>query len=252
MIYAIIQARLGSSRLPGKVMMDIQGKPVLWHVYNRISHSKLIDKVIIATSKSEQDKKIVSFCKLSNIDFFMGSEDDVLTRYYETAKNKGIGVKDCIVRITADCPLHDANVVDKVIKVYLAGDYDYVTNTFEYTYPDGLDVEVFSFNVLQEAWENAKLLSEREHVTPYIRKNHKYKKFNVVSDKKYPVYRLTLDYKGDYEFIKKIYEGIGKVNFNLDEIVDFLKKHTEYIKLNENYGINEGYDKSLKEDRIVK
>lgn len=252
MIYAIIQARFGSSRLPGKVLMEIQDKPILWHVYNRVSYSKLIDKIIIATSKLKQDEKIVDFCKLNNIEFFAGSEDDVLTRYYETAKNKGIKNGDYIVRITADCPLHDANIIDKVIKVYLEGDYDYVSNTFEYTYPDGLDVEVFSFKVLEEAWKNAKLASEREHVTPYMKKNDKYKKINVVSNKKYPIYRLTLDHKEDYELIKRIYEGIGKIDFDLDETIDFLQKHTDYLKLNENYGINEGYLKSLKEDKVVK
>ncbi|KZL94091.1 cytidylyltransferase domain-containing protein [Clostridium magnum] len=252
MIYAIIQARLGSSRLPGKVMMEIQGKPVLGHVYNRISYSKLIDKIIVATSDLDEDRKIIDFCKLNNIDFFAHSENDVLTRYYETAKNKGISPGDHVVRITADCPLHDANVVDKVIKVFLDGDYDYVSNTFEYTYPDGLDVEIFSFNVLEEAWKNARLASEREHVTPYMKKNDKYKKTNVISDKKYPIYRLTLDYKEDYELIKNIYEGIGKAYFSLDETIKFLEKHIDYTRINENYDINEGYRKSLKEDRIVK
>lgn len=251
LIYAIVQARLGSSRLPGKVLMDIEGRPVLWHVYNRVSYSKLIDKIIIATSKSEDDKKIVDFCKLNKIQCFTGSEDDVLSRYYETAKNNGAGDGDHIVRITADCPLHDAAIIDKVIKVYLDGNYDYVSNCQEYTYPDGLDVEVFSFNVLKEAFENACLLSEREHVTPYIRKKNKYKKINVVSDKKYPIIRLSLDYEEDYELIKRIYEGIGTLDFNIDEIIDFLSKHVEYLKLNDKFRINEGYEKSLKEDRVI-
>lgn len=248
-ISVIIQARMGSTRLPGKVLKDISGQPVLWHVINRIKKSKYISKIIVATTENKEDNEIYEYCNQKHIDVFRGSSDDVLDRYYKCAKRF-----DCknIVRITADCPLHDAVVVDKVIEVYLGGNYDYASNTFKYTYPDGLDTEVFSFKVLEEAWKNAKLSSEREHVTPYIRKNNEYKKLNVLADKKYPIYRLTLDYDEDYNFIKSIYEGIGKLDFSLDDVVEFLNKNLELLRLNKNYKINEGYEKSLKEDRIVK
>ena len=248
-ISVIIQARMGSTRLPGKVLKDISGRPVLWHVINRIKKSKYISKIIVATTDNKEDIKIYEYCNKNNINVFRGSSEDVLDRYYKCAKEY-----DCknIVRITADCPLHDALVIDKVVESYLEKKYDYVSNTFKYTYPDGLDTEIFSFNVLKDAWENAKLLSEREHVTPYIRKNSKYRKSNILADKKYPVYRLTLDYDEDYNFIKSIYKGIGKLDFSLDDVIEFLNKNLELLRLNGNYKINEGYEKSLKEDKIVK
>lgn len=241
----IIQARNGSTRLPGKVMLNILGKPVLWHVVNRVSKTELIDGFIVATTTNLGDDIIVEFCKENDILVFRGSENDVLDRYYQCAKEYDI--KD-IVRITSDCPLHDPDVIDIVVDEYLMGDYDYVSNTIEYTFPDGLDVEVFSFSALEEAWKKAKLPSEREHVTPYIRKNEDFKKKNVISSKKYPPYRLTLDYPEDYQFIKGIYEGIGKEMFHLEDIVKFLGKNPELLKLNQHIEMNEGYTASLKTD----
>ena len=242
---AIIQARMGSTRLPRKVMLNILGKTVLWHVVSRASQARLIDELVIATTIDAKDDAIVKFCKDKDILVFRGSENDVLDRYYQCAKEYDI--KD-IVRITSDCPLHDPDVIDRIINEYLKGDYDYVTNTIEYTFPDGLDVEVFSFDALEKAWNNAKLSSEREHVTPYIRKNEEFTKENVSSSKKYPPYRLTLDYPEDYEFIKKIYEGIGKEMFFLDDIAKFLEKNPELLKLNQHIEMNEGYATSLKTD----
>ena len=137
-----------------------------------------------------------------------------------------------------------------IINEYQAGSYDYVSNTLRYTFPDGFDVEVFSFNVLEAAWENAELPSEREHVTPYIRDNDKFKKKNVFSNKKYPLYRCTLDYAEDYDFIKKIYEGIGKEMFHIDDVINYLKKHNELLRINQHITMNEGYSKSLGEDQI--
>jgi spore coat polysaccharide biosynthesis protein SpsF len=249
MLTAIIQARMGSTRLPKKVMLNILGKPVLWHVVNRVSKARLIDGVIVATTVNSEDGIIVEFCKSNNILVFRGSENDVLDRYYQCAKKYNI--KD-IVRITADCPLHDPNVIDMVINEYLKGDYDYVSNTIEYTFPDGLDVEVFSFEALEDTWKNAKLPSEREHVTSYIRKNEKFKMKNVYSNKKYPIYRCSLDNPEDYEFIKRIYEDIGKDMFYIDDIINYLRGHQELLKINQHIKINEGYLKSLKEDEKLK
>lgn len=242
---AIIQARMGSTRLPRKVMLNILGKTVLWHVANRVSQARSIDELIIATTIDVEDDAVAEFCRVNDILVFRGSENDVLDRYYQCAKEYDI--KD-IVRITSDCPLHDPNVIDIVVDEYLIGDYDYVSNTIEYTFLDGLDVEVFSFDALEEAWKNAKLPSEREHVTPYIRKNEGFTKKNVSSSKKYPPYRLTLDYQEDYEFIKKIYEGIGKEMFYLDDIAKFLEKNPELLRINQHIEMNEGYTASLKAD----
>ena len=242
---AIIQARIGSTRLPGKVMLNILGKPILWHVINRVLKAKLTNGLVVATTTSPEDDIIAEFCRNNNILVFRGAENDVLDRYYQCAKKHDI--KD-IVRITADCPLHDPNVIDIVVNEYLKANYDYVTNTIEYTFPDGLDVEVFSFNALEAAWKNAELPSEREHVTPYIRKSKEFKKKNVYSSKNYPLYRLTLDYPEDYEFIKNIYEGISKEMFFLENILECLDKNPELLKINQHLKINEGYVKSLKFD----
>ena len=244
---AIIQARMGSTRLPKKVMLEVLGKPVLWHVVNRVSKAKLIDGLIIATTVNLEDDIIVKFCKNNDILVFRGSENDVLDRYYQCAKEYGI--KD-IVRITADCPLHDPNIIDMAIREYLKGKYDYVCNTIQYTFPDGFDVEVFSFGALEDAWKNANLPSEREHVTPFIKKNEKFKKKNIYSNKKYPANRCSLDYIDDYEFIKRIYEGIGKEMFYIDDVMDYVKKNPEILKINQHIKINNGYLKSLKEDEI--
>jgi len=243
----IIQARMGSTRLPGKVMLEILGKPVLWHVINRVSRAKLISGVIVATTTKKEDDVIADFCKKNGIPVYRGSEDDVLDRYYQCAKQYNI--RD-IVRITADCPLHDPNIIDLVIKEYLKGGYDYVSNTIQYTFPEGVDVEVFSFKVLEEAWRHAKLPSEREHVTTYILKNEKFKKKNVTASKKYPLYHLSLDRPEDYIFITKIYEGIGKEMFYLEDVIRYLEEHPDLIKINQHVKINEGYLKSLKQDEI--
>ena len=245
MTTAIIQARMGSTRLPRKVMLSMLGKPALWHVVNRVSKARLIDGLIVATTVNREDDVIVEFCEDNDILVFRGSEKDVLDRYYQCAKKYNI--KD-IVRITADCPLHDPEVIDMIINEYLEGDYDYVTNTIEYTFPDGLDVEVFSFNAAKIAWVDAELSSEKEHVTPYIRKSKEFKKKNVYSTKKYPLYRLALDYPEDYQFIRRIYEGIGKQMFFLDDIIKFLEKNPELLKTNQHLKINEGYAKSLEAD----
>jgi spore coat polysaccharide biosynthesis protein SpsF len=226
MIAAIIQARMGSTRLPGKVMKNIRGKPVLWHVVLRVSQSACIDKIIVATTTEPDDDIIKEFCDAEKIPVFRGSKNDVLDRYYQCALQFKA---DVIVRITADCPLHDAKVIDRVIHEYTRGGYDYVTNTFEYTYPDGLDVEVFSINVLESAWKNANLDSEREHVTPYIRNNLTTKSKNVTAVTKYPLYRLTLDTPEDYIFITKIFESLDNYSFGLDDVIAYLKNRPDQL-----------------------
>lgn len=246
-IIVIIQARMGSSRLPGKVLKTIKDKTILGYVIDSVSKSNYIDNIVIATTDNDDDYAIVEYCEENNLNVFRGSENDVLDRYYQCAKkNKAKN----IVRITADCPLHDYKVIDKVIEEFINSDYDYVTNTFEYTYPDGMDVEIFTFEALENAWKNSKLLSEREHVTPYIR-NNKFKVKNVYSDKENPIYRLTLDEPEDFVFIESIINGIGRDNFNLEDIIEFLENKPELLEINNSFGINEGYEKSLKEDKEI-
>jgi spore coat polysaccharide biosynthesis protein SpsF (cytidylyltransferase family) len=237
MIAAIIQARIGSTRLPGKVIKDLCGKPVLWHVVTRAMEAQTIDTVIVATTDKKEDDVIVDLCHEYNFPVYRGSENDVLDRYYQCAS---MFYADTIVRITSDCPLIDPHVIDLVVQNFNEGTYDYVTNTLEYTFPDGLDVEVFSFEALRTAWQNATLSSEREHVTPYIRNHGEFQKNNVISKKPYPSYRLTLDYPEDYQFIKQIYEGLGCARFYIDDIDAYLKANPDLVMLNQHYAPNEG------------
>lgn len=241
-IAAIIQARMGSTRLPGKVLLNLCGRPVLWHVFNRVSKSEFLNSVVVATTTNPEDDVIEQYCISEKIPVFRGSSDDVLDRYYQCAKSIGA---DVIVRITADCPLHDSTVIDIIIREYLEGKHDFVTNTFEYTYPDGLDTEVFSFASLEKAWLSARLPSEREHVTPYIRNSPGFTKKNVAAENPYPPYRLTLDQQEDFEFISKIFTGIGKVDFSLEETTEYLRKHPDLLTINQDIVRNEGYIKAM-------
>ena len=250
MIMAIIQARISSTRLLGKVLKIIEGKTVLEHVINRVKAAKNLDDVIIATTVKKEDIKIVQLCANLGISVFCGSENDVLDRYYQTAR---LFKADHIVRITSDCPLIDPMVIDEVIELYFRKKADYASNTMIETYPDGLDTEVFSFKTLKMAWENAKLTSEREHVTPYIKKNPNiFKIANLKCEYNLNDKRWTLDEPEDFEFIKIIYKNLYHKNalFGMKAILNFLKKYPEIEEINKNIIRNEGYLKSLKEDRI--
>ena len=251
-ITTIIQARIGSSRLPKKVLSDIEGRSMLWHLVNRLKNSKFSPEIIIATTISDLDKEILRLAKDLGVKGNAGSIDDVLDRFYQTALKYKL---DIIVRITADCPLMDPLVFDKVIQFFLDGDYDYATNTLPPTFPDGLDVEVFTFETLKKAWKEAKLASEREHVTPYIRKNPQiFKLGNIISELDLSEMRWTVDEKEDLQFIMEIYNNLynKKEVFLMDDILNLLKEKPELLKINDQYERNEGYLKSLKEDRIVK
>lgn len=250
---AVIQARMGSTRLPGKVMLEISGKPVLWHVVNRVSKSQLIDGVIVATTTDREDDVIEKFCNESHIPVFRGSEDDVLDRYYQCARKFNI---ENVVRITADCPLHDPSVIDLVIKRYREGNYDYVSNADPPTYPDGIDVEVFSFRALENAWKNASLVSEREHVTPYIRKHRDlFKISNVENKEDLSFHRWTLDQAEDFELIQRIYYQFEKSStdiFYMKDILNLLNTMPELTNINSAIKRNEGYIKSINKDKVVK
>lgn len=251
MIYAIIQARMGSTRLPGKVMMELCHAPVIEHVVNRLNKSALIDKIIIATSVNENNKPIIDFCKNNDINYFVGSEDDVLDRYYQAAIDNNVEDEDIIIRITSDCPLIDPFVVDKVIEEHFSNKNDYTTNVIDCTYPDGLDCEVFNFAVLKDAWVNANLSSQREHVTLYIRDNpDKFKLGNVKNDKDLSSLRWTLDEKEDFIFIKEVYENLYNNDsfFTMEDIVRLLNEKPELLDINSKFTRNEGLLKSLKED----
>ena len=250
-VVAIIQARMGSTRLPGKVMKEIVGKPMLWHVINRVKHTKELDDIVIATTNIKEDTQILELASKIGVKTYAGSENDVLDRYYQAAI---ISKADVIVRITADCPLADSNVIDKVVKYYLNNDFDYVSTSIKPTYPDGIDVEIFSFASLEKAWDEAKLSSEREHVTPYIWKNPNiFGIGNFSNDQDISHMRWSVDEQRDLEFVRDIYNKLYKESemFYMEDILNLLKKHPELMDLNKGIIRNEGYLKSLKEDKII-
>lgn len=235
-IVAIIQARMGSTRLPGKVMMKISDKTILDHVITRVGQSKLIDEIIIATTTKSDDDAIVEESKKLGVNYYRGSEDDVLSRYYYAAKKNNA---DVIIRITSDCPLIDFEVIDGMIyrfkDLYNDNKVDYLSNTIERTFPRGLDAEIFSFRILNEAFNNAEKTYQREHVTPYIYESSN--KFNIVgykNDIDYSYHRWTLDTPEDFELIKKIYEGMYNKNktIRFEDIINFFELHPEYLQIN--------------------
>ncbi len=235
-IVAIIQARMGSTRLPGKVMKDLCGKTVLAHDIERVKQSKFIQEIVIATTTSQEDDRIVKEALNNGVKVYRGSEEDVLSRYYEAAvENNG----DIVVRITSDCPLIDPFVIDSMIHCYVENDYDLVTNAgsdlTQRTYPRGLDVEVFSFGILKEAYENAEKAYQREHVTPYIYENSK-NIFYYKNDVDYSKYRWTLDTEEDFELIKEIYAELyrGRHNFYFEDILCLFTRKPELFEINKN------------------
>ncbi len=238
-ILIITQARYGSTRLPGKVLQKILNKPLLWYVLKRLEQVKTPSKIIVATVDSEENKPIIDLAKSLNIDYFSGSEDDVLDRYYQTAKKFN---GDVIVRITSDCPLADPNIIDLALDIFLNGKYDYVSNIDPPTYPDGFDTEVFSFEALEKAWKEAKMQSEREHVTLYIRdKKNDFKRNNFENDKNYEEYRLTVDTKEDFSLISKIIENFYDQweTFTMQDVVNLMEQNPRLKQINIQYKRNE-------------
>lgn len=234
-VAAIIQARMGSTRLPGKTMKPLLGKPVLEHVIERVKQSGFLNQVIIATTVLERDNPIVEQAVKSGVSHFRGSENDVLSRYYLAAReNKA----DVVVRITSDCPLIDPFVIDDIVKFYLEHEYEMVTNAGAdlnlRTYPRGLDTEVFSFCALEEAFNNAQESYQREHVTPYIYENTN-RVYYFKSEKNNSKYRWTLDTPEDFEMIRVIYDNLyhGVHDFYLKDILRLLAEQQEISKINE-------------------
>ena len=247
MIGCIIQARMGSKRLPGKVMMQVdKHNPSISYTLNQIKFCKKINDVIVATSTKKEDDILVDYLEKNKINIFRGKSDDVLDRYYQCAKEKQF---DNIVRITADCPLIDPVIVDSVIEQFEKSKVDYISNVHPRTFPDGCDVEVFSFTAIENAWKNATLPSEREHVTPYIWKNpEKFSINNYQNNKNLSKLRLTLDYNDDLILIRKMIREINSRPITLNQILTLLARKPELIKINDGRGSTEGYQRSLKND----
>lgn len=216
---AIVSARMGSSRLPGKVLMDILGRPVLSWQIERIRHAPLIEEIIVATSTLERDDPIAAFCTAESFPFFRGSEGDVLDRVYQAAVHFEA---DPIVRLTGDDPLTDPAVIDHVVSVYLKGDYDYVSNVNPPTYPDGLDVEVIRFSTLEEIWRSAVEPADREHVTRLIRRSpNKWRTANVEHDENLSHLHWALDQEKHLDFIRRAFQVLYPKNpvFGLQDLL---------------------------------
>lgn len=248
LIGCIIQARLGSTRLPQKVLLNLDEQDsTLFYVINQLKHCKRIDKIVIATTNLKQDKVIEDFVKNLGMVCFRGSDKDVLDRYYNCAKKFGF---DVIVRITSDCPLIDPEIVDKIIESFDSSNDDYISNTLKNTFPKGLDVEVFTFQALKRAWKESKLPSEREHVTHFIRNDSSFKIKNFENDNNLSKFRWTLDRKEDLEFIREILKRIKKRPILMRDVISVLEQEPHLSKINQNIDPNEGIIKSKQEDKM--
>ena len=233
---AIVQARMGSRRLPGKVLFQAAGKSLLEHLIERLLHSKTLNLIIVATSRELQDDAIVALCHERGYSIFRGSECDVLDRYYQAARHFRLST---IVRVTADCPLIDPDLVDELVEYFLSheGEYELVTNRHPLTFPDGLDADVFSMAALTEAWKNAQTAYQREHTIPYFWEAGR-RVFNFQHpDNLFLRYRWTLDYPEDYVLIRQIYEHLYRPGhvFGLNDILHLLSQHPELSQINAKY-----------------
>ncbi|MGE7778930.1 cytidylyltransferase domain-containing protein [Peribacillus sp. NPDC097264] len=232
-VVAVIQARMGSTRLPGKVMRKVQGKPLLEYQVERVKQSKFINKIVVATTIKESDQPIVDLFERLSVAYFRGSEDDVLSRFFEAATKHHAKI---VIRLTADCPLNDHHKVDKVLAEYFlnAEEYDYASNTLERTYPRGFDVEVFSMETLEKAYKEANGSAYREHVTPYIYYHPEL--FNLASIHYHTdlsSFRLTVDTEDDLVLITKLLHHLQKKeDFTLEDIMGLLQEHPDWASLN--------------------
>lgn len=232
-VVAIIQARMGSTRLPGKVLKDLAGEPLLARVVSRTLRAKSMNDVVVATTKDPTDDAIVDLCQERGWQFFRGNQEDVLDRYYQSAL---AFEADIIARITSDCPLIEPEIIDRMVNEFLSHypEVDYVSNSLQRTFPLGLDVEVMSFDALEKAWQEDNNPIWREHVTPYLRRHpKKFRTRNVASDIDYSYMRWTVDTIEDLTFIRKIYNHFQSDIFTWREVLRLLEIHPEWLKINQ-------------------
>jgi spore coat polysaccharide biosynthesis protein SpsF len=245
-IGVILQARMGSTRLPGKVLMKINNNSSIEFQINRINQAKRVDKIILATTDGTLDDPVEELCRLNDILIYRGSENDVLDRYYRCAKIHDLST---IVRLTADCPLVDPVVIDAAINTFQKNKLDYCSNTVppeSSQWPDGSDVEVFSFNALEKAFFEATTKEDREHVTFYFWRNNskKFKTHQISNNKDWSKYRFTIDYPEDYEAVKLIVKEFykdNKIDFTTEDIVNLLEQRSDITSLNSQFSFGEGW-----------
>lgn len=235
-IIGVIQARINSKRLPGKVMLKIDEKPVIWHIFNRLKHCQTLDQVVISTGDKKNNHSIIDFAKKQNFPIYVGSEIDLIDRLYKTAEHFD---SDAIVRITSDCPIVDPTIVDAVVSIFKSknNEYDIVTNCQIITFPHGLEVEVYSKKILKFLWETIKEKEFREWFPLYIKKNIKeFKILNIKNNSDLSKIRLTLDYEEDLQLIKIIFKELSNVEtFSLDDVLNLLKQKPELLQINSKF-----------------
>jgi spore coat polysaccharide biosynthesis protein SpsF len=234
-IIGVIQARMNSNRLPGKVMLSLLGKPIIHHIYDRLTTCKQLDAVVVSTGGYDNNKEICNYAKKHAFPLYIGNENDLIDRLYKTALKFEASA---IVRITADCPIVDPMIVDKLVSEFLTHTkkHDIVTNCRISTFPHGLDVEVYSTKILKKLWSDIKELEFREWFPLYIKKN--LKEFNILDIKNeidLSHLRLTLDYEEDFKLIKLIYEEMQSNTFVLDDVLKLLEKKPELCDINKKY-----------------
>ena len=250
-VLCVLQARMSSSRLPGKVLAQILGKPMLAWQIERIKRSSLIDQIVVATSMQIEDNAIVDLARTSKVKYYQGALQNVLLRFYEVARR----YQPChVVRLTGDCPLIDPNIIDEVINMHFVSNNDYTSNCLSPTYPDGMDVEVMTYAGLLKAYKYARLPSELEHVTRYINQRPKmFRIGHVAFNEDASKYRLTVDEKEDLILIRWIYETLYPTcaAFTLQDILELLKANPDMVRLNQKYKRNAGMAKTLLLDKGV-
>lgn len=241
-IVTVVQARTGSTRLPGKVLLDILGQPLLLRMLERVQAASLAGTVVVATTSEASDDPIEALCSKHHLNYYRGSVHDLLDRHYQAGLLFGA---DAVVKIPSDCPLIDPVVIDRVLGFFLENNYDYAGNLHPATYPDGNDVEIMSMTALEKAWTEATRPLEREHTTPYFWENpHLFSIGNIAWETglDYSMsHRWTIDYPEDFAFIRTVYEHLYPKNprFCLQDILSLTDAHPEIFALNNRYaGVN--------------
>lgn len=255
-IVTVIQTRMGSSRLPGKALLPLMGKPLFVRQVQRVRAAALAGTIVVATTTAAEDDIVETICHKEGLLCFRGDAEDLLDRHYQAAiKYKA----DVVIKIPSDCPLIDPAVIDRVIAYYLAhkNQYDYVSNLHPASYPDGNDVEIMRFTALEEAWKHATSLMEREHTTPYIwERPEKFRIGNALMDghPDYSMeYRFTIDYEEDYQFIKAVYEALYENNplFSVTDILTLLQERKDIFDINRKWAGVNWYRHHLDELRTI-
>ncbi|MDA1132736.1 MAG: glycosyltransferase family protein [Proteobacteria bacterium] len=251
MIIAVVQARVSSARLPSKVLAPVMGEPMLARQLERLGRARNLDRVIVAASEQPGDDAIERLCADRSVESFRGSLDDVLDRVVAAVRPHG---PDHVVRLTGDCPLADPELIDAIVAHHVAGGFEYTSNTLRPTYPDGLDTEVVAYPALEQAWREAKLPSEREHVTPYLKSSGRFRTENFAAAVDHSRLRWTVDEPEDLELVREIFAALFPANpaFSTDDVLELLRRRPELATMNAMHRRDEGYLRSLERDaRIV-